>query len=158
MEFREGTVYFQTITKLANFTTKFCLHLVLFFKISKELLGCYPHWYYLSNKNNSHAHFWGTVLARGHFAQVFFISSIKISNKKWLVQMYQGTQQPLEVIRKPLKMKSVLFLNISSILKHLMALFIRDHNAHLPFTNRNMSIMSIRRYRIGASQPENTHT
>lgn len=23
MEFREGTVYFQTITKLANFTTKF---------------------------------------------------------------------------------------------------------------------------------------
>ena len=72
--------------------------------------------------------------------------------------MYQGTQQPLEVIRKPLKMKSVLFLNISSILKHLMALFIRDHNAHLPFTNRNMSIMSIRRYRIGASQLENTHT
>ena len=72
--------------------------------------------------------------------------------------MYQDTQQPLEVIRKPLKMKSVLFLNTSSILKHLMALFIRDHNAHLPFTNRNMSIMSIRRYRIGASQLENTHT
>lgn len=133
------------------------MHLVSFFKISKEWLGCFPHWYYLSNKNNSHAHFWGTVIARGHFSQVFFISSIKISNNKWWVPMHQGTQQPLEVIGKALKMKSVLFLNISSILKHLMALFIRDQNVHLSFINRNMSIVSIRRYRIGTSQLENPH-
>ena len=37
MEFRESTVYFQTIIKLANFTTKFFLYLVSFFKISKQL-------------------------------------------------------------------------------------------------------------------------